>query len=371
MLLFITRCMILLSILFNVHVLALNVDNEADYKRLDPDLKMLKSINSLSQQFLDAEKDFPAKTIPEAWKDIEFKYIVGCGMGCSSLHYQIFNSTNLSQHKIVIVNDYDIPKSIHLKDALVIGSSFSGNTEETLSCFKQAVNAGAKTIAITGKENGQLAQLAFNNNIPLLFLNIEKNQPRLTIGKYFTYLVNTFHELGLSDMFDINVIATNLKQQDLFTKTQKLASDIKGSTVIFYSGKSLMSTARIAKNTINENAKHPSFHSMLPEANHNEMEGYINATGKYTFILLSDPKDNPKIRERFEKMVIAVRKHSKANFISYIYQPIGQSKLERIFSILMWSHYLGYNLAIASNVKPEPVNVIECFKKQLKGNNCQ
>ncbi len=101
------------------------------------------------------------------------------------------------------------------------------------------------------------------------------------------------------------------------------------------------------------------------------MEGYIKANGKYTFILLTDPNDNPKIRERFEKMVIAVKKHSQADFISYIYQPVGISNIERIFSTLLWSHYLGYNLAIASDVEPEPVNVVECFKKQLKGNSCK
>ena len=128
----------------------------------------------------------------------------------------------------------------------------------------------------------------------------------------------------------------------------------------------------IAKTIVNENGKHPSFHSMLPEANHNEMEGYINATGKYTFILLSDPEnDNSMIRKRFEYMVKAVRKHSQADFVSYIYQPIGKSHIERIFSTLLWSHYLGYNLAIASDVKPEPVDVVECFKKQLSGKDCK
>ncbi|MDM8564048.1 SIS domain-containing protein [Candidatus Halobeggiatoa sp. HSG11] len=339
-------------------------------RNLDPEQRMFNSINSLHQQFLDAEKDF-SLTIPESWKDIEFKHIVGCGMGGSSLHYQVFNSTSLSEQKIVIANDYNIPKYVDLKQALVIGSSFSGGTEETISCFKQAIDGRAKTIAITGKEKGELAKIASDNNIPILYLGLGDIEPRVAIGKYFTYLVKILHKLGLSKMFDVNAVADNLKQQDLFPETQQLAPKMIGSTVMIYSGKSFSSTARIAKTIINENGKHPSFQSELPEANHNEIEGYINADGKYTLIFFDNPKnDHPKIRERFEKTVISVKKHSQADIINYIYQPTGNLYIERVFNALLWSHYLGYNLAIISDVKPKEVDIIKCFKEQLKGNDC-
>ena len=116
---------------------------------------------------------------------------------------------------------------------------------------------------------------------------------------------------------------------------------------------------------MNETAKQPAFSSILPEANHNELEGYQRAIGRFALILLSDPDDHPMISRRFHKMVEAIKTHSEAEFFSHVYQPSGQSYLERVFSALMWSHYLAYHLAVASDMKPEPVELIEAFKREL------
>jgi glucose/mannose-6-phosphate isomerase len=338
---------------------------------LDPNLKMRRSIDNLGEQFIEANqnKDFPLKVL-KAWKNFDFKHIVGCGMGGSSLHYDIFNASHLSPHNIVVVKGYRIPKSIDLKRSLVIGSSYSGNTEETLACFKQAIEGGAKTIAITGKREGKLALLVKEKKIPVIFLTGDM-QPRVATGMYFTYLVRILHELGLSKMFDVDAVASRLKsiQKKLLLETQQLVIKLGNSTVIIYSGQLLSSSARIAKVIVNENAKLPAFSSILPEANHNEIEGYRQAKGKYALILLSAPNDHPKIKVRFAKMVDAIRKHSKAEFVDHIYQPTGQSHIERIFSSFMWSHYLAYNFAIAANVKPEPVDLIEEFKLELENVN--
>jgi len=347
-----------------------NFDYETRSKHLEPNLKMRHAIDNLGKQFIDADKAFPSEAL-SSWTKRDFRHIVGCGMGGSSLHYDIFNATHLSPHSIVVVKGYRIPNSIDLKRSVVIASSYSGNTEETLACFKQAISGGAKTIAITRNKKGKLAALVTEKNIPVIFLTGVDMQPRVATGMYFTYLVRILHELGLSPMFDIDAVSSRLEsiQKALLVDTQQLAPELRDSTVVFYSGQLLGSSARIAKVIVNETAKQPAFSSLLPEANHNEMEGYQQATGRFALILLSDPDDHPMIRCRFNKMVDAIKKNSQAKFFSSVYQPSGQSSIERIFSALMWSHYLAYNLAVASNVKPEPVELIEAFKRELS-NGC-
>ena len=191
---------------------------------------------------------------------------------------------------------------------LLIVSSFSGNTEETLSGIEGIAPDARNVVVITA--GGRLEELARERQYPLIVIPTKDEpqgfQPRSAFGFIVTYLARVLHGAGL-----MKDPAPRLREARDFLRERStcngeaadLASWLDDRIPVIYTDDAhMMSVARITKIKFNENAKRPAFFNAFPELNHNEMIGFREPLGKFGVLYLHDPESHPRIHQRFEVM---------------------------------------------------------------------
>ena len=288
----------------------------------------------------------------------EITSILVCGMGGSAIGGDLLKSYLANTSIPVFVNrNYDIPKFVD-SYTLVFAVSYSGNTEETISCFKQAKEKKANVWAICS--GGKLAEIADKKIlIPTGY------QPRAAIGYLFFPMLGLLHNSNIISITDteLNEMLAVLRNVNEFKeKAQELAKKIRGKLPVIYSSELLAPVAYRWRTQINENAKLPALHHVFPEMDHNEINAFINMSRKnFIAIMLRDKKDHERIRKRMDitKEIIANRVD-----IEEIY-----TKGDYLLARMMYSIYLGdfvsYYLAIDNRTDPTPVDIIEQLKQEL------
>ncbi len=283
--------------------------------------------------------------------------IVVCGMGGSAIGGDLLK-TYLNQTMPVIVNkDYELPQFVS-ENSLVFLVSYSGNTEETLSCYKDAIKKGAKVVAISS--NGKLAEQCKKTiRIPAGM------QPRAAIAYLFFPMIGMLHNSGIIEVKneELNEMLNTIKDVHYYDEAgEALAKKMKNKIPIIYSSRLLEPIAYRFKTQINENSKLPAFHHVFPEMNHNELVGYKNMDRKiFITILIRDKEDHPRIKKRmdicrdiFEKRVDVEEIETKGDYL-----------LSRMFSAIYLGDFASYYLAVLNHEDPTPVNIIEYLKKEL------
>ncbi|MEW6408002.1 MAG: bifunctional phosphoglucose/phosphomannose isomerase [Patescibacteria group bacterium] len=317
--------------------------------------------------------DFPLqfKKALEFSKNIKqegrFNKLIVCGMGGSALPADIIK-TFLEEKKIdlptYICRNYDLPFFAD-KNSIVFVSSYSGNTEETLSCFAQAQKKEIKMVSFA--KGGKLEKLCKENGIP--FVKYPDDgvtlQPRFAIGyavcSMLCVLINSKIIPGFID--DIKNLISNLKPASLENQGKELAQKSKNLIPLFYaSSRYGESVARICKIKINENSKTQAFWNVFPELNHNEMVGFTKLAGKFHIIILKDPEDLPRILKR---MQITRQILEKKEILVSEVKMEGASVLEKIFNTLITGAWMSYYLALECGQDPIPVAMVEEFKKKM------
>ncbi len=288
----------------------------------------------------------------------EISYICILGMGGSAIGGDLLKAyMNESAIPVIVNRNYNLPPFID-ENSLVFAVSYSGNTEETLSACKQAIEKKATVLAIT--TGGKLAELCEKViKIP------EKYQPRAAIGYLFFPMLGILYNSGIVTVKnqDLNEMLNLIKGvESIKEEAELLAKKIENKVPIIYSSELLSAVAYRFKTQINENAKYPAFTQIFSEMNHNE----INAThsmerNKYIIIMIRDDYDHPRIKKRmdickdiFEQRVDVEEIHTE-----------GKSFLARIFSTIYLGDLTSYFLAIRNRVDPTPVDIIENLKKEL------
>ncbi len=287
------------------------------------------------------------------------------GMGGSALApilVQIFKP----EIDLLIHKDYGLPvKPIEvLKNKLIILSSYSGNTEETIEAFNQAKekNLNMAVIAVGGK----LLSLAVENSIPYIKLPDTGIQPRSALGysiKAFMKFMNLEDGLG-----DISKLKEELKP-DIYEEIGKdLANDLKNYIPIIYTSNKNSAIGYNWKIKLNETGKIPSFCNVLPELNHNEMtsfdpndKSYLLSKNFY-FILIKDEKDNPKVINRME---VLEKLYKDRNFKVRVLDIKGENIWLKIFSSLLIADFCAYYIADIYGLESEKVPMVEEFKKLI------
>lgn len=294
-----------------------------------------------------------------------FKKIIVAGMGGSHLAADILKAAK-PELDIVIHNNYDLPLAVS-KNCLVIASSYSGNTEETIDTFKTALRKKMNLAVVS--VNGKLLELAKRNNIPYIRLLDEGIQPRLAIGFSLTALMKL---AGLeNDLRKIKKIILNsngLSINEACRSGEKLAKFFKNKIPIVYSSLENEFLARIWKINFNETAKIPAFYNVFPELNHNEMEGFdvVSKTKQlsrnFGFLVLNDEKDDKRILKRME----IFRKIFIQNGFAVEFLKIsGKSIWEKIFNNYLTAVWASYFLAKKYGNNPEEIPLVENFKKMI------
>ncbi len=230
----------------------------------------------------------------------DFNHIVISGLGGSGISGRIIKSYYADKINIPIeaVSDYQLPKFVNNK-TLVILCSYSGNTEETISAYKDATNKGATKLVLT--VGGKIAELAASDGTQI-YNAVGGYQPRVAFGYPITYLFLIFSELlGLNEASDLATIKNLVSNVDDYKRRSLHVKDhfqdsIRSKYVIIASPDMEAIAIRFAQQ-VQENAKLEAFVVVIPEANHNVIETYYEKWDS-NYIMLNSGA-NPRINLRF------------------------------------------------------------------------
>ena len=350
----------------------IDLDNWALFHEIDPD-DMLSRIAGLPQQCHDAWANVQSLELPPEYRQVN--KIVVLGMGGSAIGGDLLRALAESECAVPIAinRDYTVPAFVNA-ETLVIASSYSGNTEETLSAFKEAGKRGAALLAIT--TGGKLAQQARESGLPLLTF-CYKSQPRAALGYSLVSLIGVVQKLSLiaskaADLEEAVVVMEALQKEIKETVTvtenpaKQLARRLYGHLPVVYGAGYLAEVARRWKTQFNENSKAWCFYEQLPELNHNAVVGYQfpeELAERIVVVMLSSPLDHPRNKARFQVTQEILAKRG----IAYeIIEARGQSPLAQMLSAIHFGDYVSYYLALLYEVDPTPVTVINYLKKRLE-----
>ncbi|MDH3890502.1 MAG: bifunctional phosphoglucose/phosphomannose isomerase [candidate division Zixibacteria bacterium] len=351
------------------------LDDVESIRKADPS-NMYNRIFDLPEQMADA------LTLAQRWQidpdDFSgIKNIVVIGMGGSAIGGDL-TRTYLSSKLLVpfeICRHYVLPEYVD-DETLVIASSYSGNTEETMSAVEDALSRKAMMVAIsTGGLLGEICEL---NQIPLATLP-EGLQPRAAIGYSFIPLVMFLEKIGLAKDVakELETVVDSLQKfRDGYIEDQpveqnpakKLAQKAHGRIPIVYSGPTLMDAVAVRfKGQLCENGKNLAFANHFAEFNHNELVGWSKTIepfkDKLLVIMLRDAGDHPQIRKRMN----IVKEHIQSLDVELVeVHSKGAVRLERMFSLIQIGDFTSYYLAVLNEVDPTPVEVIQDLKNALE-----
>lgn len=320
----------------------------------------LKHVIETCLDLSDVGKKF-AKDINLPKKD--YSNLIICGMGGSALPAEILSS--FFQNKggfdlpIYICRDYKLPKSAN-KKSLIFISSYSGNTEETVSSFKEALKLKAQIVAFSA--GGEVEKIAVKNKVPHVKFVIEFDhfQPRYAAVISFVAMLQILKNSKLAKG-SINIPKVNTSSLEDIGK--KLAKKIKGNTPIIYSSDLLKVIAQNWKIKINENSKTPAFWNYFPELNHNEMVGFTNPQAKFIVIFLTSNGDSASIKKRMET---TSKLYAAKGLKTEHFEIKGKNFLEKLFYGLALGDWVSYYLALEYKQDPTPVDMVEELKAKLK-----
>lgn len=348
-----------------------NLDNLGIYQQLDP-ANMLAHLHGLPQQCRAAWHKARDFKLPPDYAGID--KVVILGMGGSAIGSNLVRSLVSSTGKpiIFIHSDYDLPAFVDDR-TLVIASSYSGNTEETLSAFSQALKTSCKKLAVT--TGGKLKALAEDAKVPVLTID-HISQPRAALGYSFMPLIAFLHKLGFLEdksaeveamIRNLETLLGELKETAPISSNQakQLAAKLHGKIIVIYGAGILSEVARRWKTQINENGKAWAFHEAFPELNHNAVVGYqfpSELASKIYVVLLRCPSLHPRTLIRYQ----VTSELLEQNGISHqIIDSKGEDELSQMMSLIFLGDWVSYYLAILNEIDPTPVKAIDYLKKRL------
>ncbi|MFH2004420.1 MAG: bifunctional phosphoglucose/phosphomannose isomerase, partial [Bacteroidota bacterium] len=302
------------------------------------------------------------------------KNIVVSGLGGSAIGGDLIRTYLAAEIKIpfLVNRHYFLPEFVN-GNSLVIISSYSGDTEETISAHKEAIKRGAQVLCITS--GGETERLAKKNNQSLIKIPTGY-PPRAALGYAFFPLLVILGNLGLikDRSKDIEETIAILKKKskrysDLNSQTNEalsFAKTLSGKLPIVYSSADVFDSVNLRwRGQLCENSKILAFGHTLPEMNHNELVGWkvlIEQMADMMVIFLRDKGDYKRVQLRMKIMEGIVKEY--ASNVVNIYSE-GNSLLTRMFSLIFLGDWISYYLAILNKVDPTPVKVIDYLKAEL------
>ncbi|MCR4260740.1 MAG: bifunctional phosphoglucose/phosphomannose isomerase [Candidatus Colwellbacteria bacterium] len=291
---------------------------------------------------------------------VKFERFALMGMGGSALVGDLIKRLDPNLD-IVVHKDYGLPKA-DLDGRLLIFVSYSGNTEETLDAFDHALRAGHHLAVISTK--GKLLDKA--KKIGVLYVELPDTgiQPRVSIGLQMRAALALMQQDKLYK--EVGKLGANLK--GLEKGGEKLAKSIAGKIPLIYASGENGAIAYNWKIKFNETGKIPAFWSILPEANHNEINGFggkgeSKRASDFICLLVKDDTDHSRIKKR----MTALGNIYKELGLSVKVIPLdGKTNAEKIFHSLVLGDWTAYHVAKIYGNEANDVPLIEKFKKLIK-----
>jgi glucose/mannose-6-phosphate isomerase len=328
-------------------------------------------VSVIGGDMLDAVKAIPDHLRDALWRiesaraqTMEAPAAFVCGMGGSAIGGDLAVAALADRltKPVFTVRGYELPSWAPAGSA-VLCSSYSGNTEETLAGYAAAEALGAqRLVASTG---GELADSARRDGVPVIGLPAGL-QPRAAVGYMFCVAAELAALALAGPRINTEIDAAASYLGESFTAAEERARELAariGDAIPVITGSDL--TAPVAyrwKTQANENAKLPAFSSVLPEADHNELEGWSGAERRFAAIFLEDRDQHPRERRRVELTAKAIEPHAAA---VVRLETEGETRTERVLHTVMLGDLVSLELAKARGVDPMPVEGIERFKSEL------
>ncbi len=289
-----------------------------------------------------------------------------CGMGGSAIGGDLAAAAlgPRPRRPLQVVRGYAPPSWVDERWT-VLCCSYSGGTEETLSCFEAAGELGARRlVASTG---GTLVERAREAGVPVVGLP-GIFQPRAAVAYFFTVVAEVAALAGAAPRIaaEIEAAADFLggELEQLKHQAAEIAAQLEGTVPVVYGAELTAPVARRWKTQANENAKVPAFFLDLPEADHNDVCGWATAADEHSFaaVFLEDRDAHPRVGERFRLTAEAV---AEAGAPAVRVETAGESPTARLLWTVMLGDLVSLELAERRGVDPLPVEAIDRLKRAL------
>lgn len=301
--------------------------------------------------------------------------VVVLGLGGSAIGGDLVRSLleSVSPVPIAVNRDYGVPAYVDNR-TLVIASSYSGGTEETLSAVREAETRGARIMAIS--TGGDLGAMAKEKGWPIVTVPGGLS-PRAAIGYSFVPLLVAMERAGLCPAVDEALAETAAlleRQRARYgldapldeNPAKQLAVELKGKLPLIYGSHGWKGTAAYRwKTQINENAKAPAYWNVFPELNHNETVGWESPDSvmkSVHLVILRDEMDPKRVQARID--ITREIMEEAVGDVTELWAE-GTSDVARLFSLIYPGDFVSYYLALAYRNDPTPIRMIDLLKSRL------
>jgi glucose/mannose-6-phosphate isomerase len=340
-------------------------------ERADPS-GMLRTVLDLGAQCRTGyERGRAVRGLPDA---AGLTAVVACGMGGSGVAGDVLRALYRDRLGLPfeVVKDAVLPEFCG-KDTLVVCSSFSGRTAETLACFDVASERGCRLLVVSS--GGELSKLAGDRGVPVVTVPTDDIPgPRAALGLLLFATLGALELMGLvpavaedleESLSVLSSLASELGSERSDNAAIELARWIGDRSAVVWGAEGLGSVAATRwKTQLNENAKTPAFASSLPELDHNEIVGWTEGTGgRFVLLMLRHEGEHPQVALRFPaSMEIA----SVSGIEGRDVWARGESSLSRLLSLVMMGDAVSVYLGVLRGFDPTPIENIERLKKVLE-----
>lgn len=343
-----------------------DLTNLEEIKKIDPadTVKTTGLANEQAKAAWEQVKALPIEPIQGGVKSVIF-----CGMGASIYGALVLKALKAETlpFPIEIVSDYHIPSYVD-KDTLVVLTSYSGTTEEVLSCAEEAKKKGAHMLVLT--KGGPLAEFAKTNNVPAYIFDGKLNlssTPRLGNGYTVIGLLGLFNKLGLIEISDEEMTSAfaylDTELKDIQQEGMETSETFYERIPIIIAAEHLSGNAQILRNQFNETSKAFSALYLVPDLNHHLMEGLqFPKESKLYFLILNSHLYSPKIKKRMELTVDVIKQNGHEVLNSF---PQGKTKIEEFLETLTFGSWLTLYLGLRYDQNPAINPWVDWFKAEL------
>lgn len=349
---------------------AITLDSPAVLARIDRE-DMLGRVRDLPRQLAGARQAAAALRLDDRHRDVDLVVVLGMGGSAIGADLVAAAAGDRLRVPLLVQRDYVLPAGVGAR-TLVVASSHSGDTIETLTATAQARDRGLPLVVIA--TGGRLGREAAADGTPWLKYD-QPGQPRAALG----WSVGLLHELlttaGLitdPDPLGPAVAALDdlLERMGPGVETdanpaKQLAWSLFGRFPVIYGAGAMAAVARRWKTQLNENAKAWASYERMPEANHNAIEGSLNPRelADAPFVIeIRDPDESEDITARYR--VVDELLGERATNRSVVWAE-GPSALARVLSAVAWGDLVSVYLAVLYQTDPTPVTLLQMLKERL------
>lgn len=351
------------------------LENREAMRKLDQS-NLLGGVETLADQIINAWSQTQALslTLPT-----DIQNVVVAGMGGSGLGTHLV--TTLFRDRISVpilqVQDYTLPGWAD-EHTLVLATSFSGGTEEIVSCVEHALDKKAQVAIVTG--GGKLLEIAQEHNLPLYQMNPTKNpssETRIALGYSIFGLIGFMVKLGLLDVSKTEIdelVASVIQQSEACSPespqtenpAKTLAFELLDRRPILVGADHLVGALHTATNQLNENAKVLAEYREVPEMNHHLMEGFSFPKSIHTsnmLVIFRSKLYHPQNQKRIE---ITAETAENNELDTLIIDVTNSTHLTQVGEVMTLLNYASFYLCMLEGINPGPIPNVEWFKSELK-----